>query len=511
MRLSESVFETGVLCRLLSVLVAGQLIVVLGGCGGGGDSGGNDPESGSITWSLQGDPPTVVSITDGPWTLTQMAAGNPHPPSAPNQSYGYNAEFLSANDGQTSPMQPFYFPFILGRGMNLQGYFDWRPKDINEAIVAAHSTDGGLSWQFDQAAYVLTEALPINQQNANPDGGIADDGFGHPTVIRIPNPAPTPIQTPLPATKPTPTYVGRAVTYLYTLDRSAGAVDKFGLIVTPLSPTDDMPLNGAPSDIPRVGEFTDETKVIRTVGLKNPDGILGVVPGSFPVEVLYIQKIGNGDSSGSTALPPGDQCQTQPYAPPGDSSPFPANHDLVNVRLAITQDGINFSDLGVVAGLNDPTTTSYVGTRWIAPGGTILDLGNGRYGLFFAGGNCMDADSDAFHYIGYAETLNNFDLTSWTIINGINNPIVSTDSHTLPVDGVPTLIPAETPVAGPTLDAFDARAYSPSVTVFDSHTVTLTFGGYHIYTVKNDRFDYRTVSTLRLTASRAIPLNARDK
>lgn len=414
--------------------------------------------------------------------MTQAAAGNPHPPSVPNQSFGYNANFMMANSGLTSPMQPYYFPFIVTQGSELQGYFDWRPKDINEAIVAAHSTDGGQSWQFQQMALVLTQALPVNQQSSNPDASLADDGFGHPTVIQIGN-------TP----------------FLYTLDRSADAVDRLGLVVTQLSPTPDMPLNGALPNKPLVFDFTDESKVIRTVGLLNPDGILAVVPNSFPVTVLYIQKIGNGDDTGSTRLPGGQQCRTQPYTPPGDPSPNPANHDIVHVRIATTSDGIVFQDQGIVFGLNDPTATSYAGTRYIAPGGTMLYLGGGRFGLFFSGGNCMDADSDAFHYIGYAESTDP-SLQGWTVINDINNPIASTQPQTVPVNGIPTTIPAAMPVVGPTLDWFAARAYSPSVLQVDNDTYLLTFSGYHVYSPKDDFLDYRTIVFVKLKATRIAPV-----
>lgn len=482
---------------LAKVLVLVQVLIALAGCGD--DSPG---DLGSVTWSMDDSAPVPASINGGPWTLAQLAPGNPNPPNVPNKSFGYNANFMTANSGTTSPMQPYYFGFIQGSGDNLQGYFDWRPKEINEGIVAAKSTDGGLTWEFQQMGFVLTQALPVNQQSTNPDAGLADDGFGHPRVIHIANPNPIPTPSPVfghPPATPISTH-----TFLYTLDRSAGAVDKFGLIVTPLLPTVDMPLNGMPANVPLVGDFTDESKVVRTQGLRNPDGILAVSSGDSSVTVLYIQKIGNGDASGSTALPPGQQCRTQPYIPVGASSPNPANHDLVNVRAAVTTDGVNFVDQGVVVGLNDPTATSFTGTRWISPNGALIGLNGGRFGLFFAGGNCMDADSDSFHYIGYAESTD-AGLQTWTVINGIMNPIASIETQTLPVDGVPTMIPAQTPVVGPTLDSWSARVYAPSAIVVDDHTVILTFGGYHVQQPKDDLLDYRTINVVRLKSSRVIP------
>jgi len=472
------------------------MVIAVAGCGGGSDS-----DEGPVTWSLDGPAPAPAMITGGPWTVAQLAAGNPNPPAVPNKSYGYGANFMTANAGSTSPMQPYYFPFIFRDGNVLQGYFDWRPKDINEAIVAASSSDDGQTWDFQQMALILTEAIPRNPQSTNPDASLVDNGFGHPTVIRFDHVEAFPTPSPRPGFEaPTPIH---SKTFLYTVDRSTDALHKSGLVVTPLSPFGDMPLNGAELDIPLLSDFTDENRVIRTTGLLNPDGILVVVPDSSPVTVLYIQKIGNGDATGSTTLPGSQQCGTQPYVPVGASAPNPPFHDLVNVRVAVTYNGIDFFDQGIVAGLNDQRATSYTGTRWIAPNGTMLNLGGGRYGLFFAGGNCMDDDADAFHYVGYAESLEP-SMQVWTVLNDIMNPIVSIGPHTVPVDGVPTLIPAQTPVVGPALHPFEARVYAPSVIKLDDYTVLLTFAGYHVQNAKDDPLGYRSIQTVRLKASRRL-------
>jgi hypothetical protein len=508
--------KTALACRA-PVSAAVLLLLALQGCGGGSGSDSTG-DGGSLTWTQTSGAPQVVTITGGPWTLTQLAVGNPNPPNVPNQSYGYDASFPSANSGQTSPMQPYYFPFIVGHGLNLHGYFDWRPKDINEGIVAAHSTDGGQSWQFDQIALILTRGLPRNPQSADPDPGIADDGFGHPSALRF---RPPPLPTPVPGiVQPTPVYHpnGKPLTFLYNTDRSKDAIGKYGLIVSVLSPQDGEPLNGALLDKPFFNGFTDETKVTRTTGLFNPDGFLAVVPrrpgvvgptGLALTEVLYIQKIRNGDASGSTMLPAGQRCGPQPYTPPLAASPYPANHDIVNVRLASTEDGINFIDEGIAYGINDPTTVSFAETRYVAPNGTMLDLGDGHYGLFFGAGNCMDADSDAFHYVGYAENVTPYDVLNWRVVNGITNPIISTQSRTVPVNGVPTTIPVEPPIVGDALPTYLARVYTPSVNVVDSHTVVVTFSGYGVYDPNDNALNYRSIHSVRLTASRSIPLKAK--
>jgi hypothetical protein len=138
------------------------------------------------------------------------------------------------------------------------------------------------------------------------------------------------------------------------------------------------------------------------------------------------------------------------------------NDDITHLRLAETTDGINFTDKGILPGLNDPGSVSLTGARWLATAGTILKLKRGRYGLLFSRGGCVDGDSDAFHYIGYAEST---DLLNWTVVSGISNPIASTQPVTMTVNaaGVPdasgatVTVPSETPVVGGTMGWFAGR------------------------------------------------------
>ena len=112
----------------------------------------------------------------------------------------------------------------------------------------------------------------------------------------------------------------------------------------------------------------------QTVGLTEPrrhhgrvpDGADGAAAGS-PVTVLYVQKILDGDNTGSTALPAAQQCTRRPFS-------GKTNHDISNVRLATTTDGVHFTDLGIVNGLSDPTTVDYNRTRWVSPRGTLIDI-----------------------------------------------------------------------------------------------------------------------------------------
>ena len=76
--------------------------------------------------------------------------------------------------GTTLPMSPYYFPHIVRNADgSLTGYFDWRPKDADEAIVTARSTDNGKDWTYEGQAL---EQNPTYCPNAD----INDDGRGTP-------------------------------------------------------------------------------------------------------------------------------------------------------------------------------------------------------------------------------------------------------------------------------------------------------------------------------------------
>jgi hypothetical protein len=452
---------------------------------------------GSVKWTSNG-APTPTAITGGPWTLEQSGAANGLKSSGYCDSNGNQI----GNTG-TERMEPYYFPVVVGHGKHLQGYFDWRPKDTDEGVVAANSDDAGLTWTFQQLVLQLRTTCP-NQVNKEPDGDKEtapnpnnsdngdDDGQGHQFIIKI-----------------------AGHTYLYTLVRAAGHIDSDDLSMHDLSPVPGQPLNGAPA---LTDASTDSLNLpetpIHTHGLLNPDGILGIVPGSSPLKVIYEQKILSGDNTGSTAFPASAQCNTF-WANYYANNPFgtAVNDDITYLRLASTTDGINFTDLGALQGLNDPTTVSLMGTRWLATAGTILRLEDGRYGLLFSGGGCVDGDSDAFHYIGYAESS---DLFRWSVVNGINNPIISTSPVTLTVNamGVPATgsgtqsvtIPANPAIVGNTQGFFAGRVYAPSATSFDPSDITVIFAGYHTQKPKNGLGDYRTIGRVSLHASQPVSI-----
>lgn len=454
-----------------------------------------------IQWKRNG-APSETYVTGGGWTLEQSGAA------VGLKSAGYcDKRGNQIGNPGMERMQPYYFPVINGRGKHLQGYFDWRPKDIDEGVAAAFSDDAGATWTFQQLVLQLRTTCP-NQVQKDPDGDKDnspdpnnsdngdDDGQGHQFVISV-----------------------GGHTYLYTLDRANSHIDSDDLYIHEIFPKPGLPLNGAPAldDGP-----TDETSSLpeipfHTHGLMNPDGILGVVPGSWPLKIIYEQKILNGDNTGPTAFKDTSKLCNTFWAGFYANNPFgtAVNDDITYLRLAETTDGINFTDKGILQGLNDPGSVSLKATRWLATAGTILLLEGGRYGLLFSGGGCVDGDSDAFHYIGYAEST---DLLNWTVVNGINNPIASTQQVTMTVNaaGVPdasgtsVTVPSHTPVVGATMGWFAGRVYAPSAAIFDTEDITVIFAGYHTQKPKNGLGDYRTIGRFSLHSSQAILASSAD-
>src|SRR5215471_7988403 len=240
-------------------LVSGVILLVLSSSW----SFAADSDDGPVRWTRNG-APTDASITGGPWTLEQSGAANGL------KSAGYcDSKGNQIGNPGTERMQPYYFPSIVGHGKHLQGYFDWRPKDTDEGVAAAVSNDAGFTWSFQQLVLQLRTHCP-DQANKEPDGekdgeggnnddNGDDDGQGHQFIIKI-----------------------NGHTYLYTLVRANGHIDVDDLAIHELNPLAGKPLNGAPdlSDAPTDASPPGTPEISpHTFGLKNPDGILGIVPG----------------------------------------------------------------------------------------------------------------------------------------------------------------------------------------------------------------------------------------
>jgi hypothetical protein len=148
-------------------------------------------------------------------------AGTPGPLDGYCSSLGASPETgspVSQPAGSVLPFAPYYFPDVVRNpDGSLTGYFDYRPKDADEAITVARSTDGGKSWTAEG------EALEQNHGYC-PTADANDDGQGHPYVAAI-----------------------GGSTKLYTLNRPAGDYEGVGLLVHNVEPNAADPLAVLPS------------------------------------------------------------------------------------------------------------------------------------------------------------------------------------------------------------------------------------------------------------------------
>jgi hypothetical protein len=486
------------------------------------------------------------TIVSGPWTLHESggrfahdASGiNPalaNPPQSmppyvgtgvPYAGYCTSSGEVTRNHGP-SVMQPYYFPFVRRREDGLEGFFDYRPRNQQEAAVSAFSNDWGATWHFTGKALALNPYCPWDPTdpdnlNLNVNGlevaygsssaNAGDNGLGHPVVLTI-----------------------NGVQRIYQLNRANGHIDSDPLVVHTLS-SEHREERGSLSSLPDFGYVSPLATggyptltggALATSGLQSPDAIMGAVPMGSTTAVIYVEKqLGADTSLGYTACQP-----TPPFALTNlvNHKKRNPNHDVTTVRVATTTDGLTFTDVGVAANLFDPSTTDLKLTRYLGSG-SIIALSDGRYGMFFGAGNCLDNDSDGFHYIGYAETVNVVnspaDLLNWTVINAHDNPILSTDRVVDPsvlpsgrpyplnppivnVSGADVLTPAQVapfvPPAGPNpppggynSNFFSGRVYDPQAFYTDETTVTIVFAGYNTPQPSNNLGDYRTIGRFQL-------------
>lgn len=413
-------------------------------------------------------------------------------------------------------MQPYYFPFVRRVGHVLEGFFDYRPRNQQEATVAAISTDWGASWRFTGMALALNpycpwDATDPDNQNLNVNGvqtaygsssaNAGDNGLGHPVVLNV-----------------------SGVQRVYSLNRANGHIDSDQLVVhtLPYSHTgslSSLPEFGYVSPLASGGYPALDAKALSTTGLKNPDAIMGAVTNGATTTVVYVEKDPEcrhqfpvrpamPENARLRADQPGQRqtAQGEPRCDRGSRGHHNGRHQLHRCRRRQR--------------LNDPTTVALNGIRYLGSG-SLLRLSDGRYGMFFGAGNCLDNDSDGFHFIGYAETdrpVNQpSDLLSWHVVNGFDNPILSTDTVTDPagprpypvnppvvnVSGADALTGAQVapfvPVAGGyNSNFFSGRVYDPQALYTDERTVTIVFAGYNTPQPSNNLGDYRSIGRFQL-------------
>ncbi len=166
--------------------------------------------------------PQEEKVIEGGKEVTKLlpypsgVAGTPGPLDGYCSGLGENPEKgspVSQPAGTKLPFSPYYFPDVLRNADgSLTGYFDYRPKDADEAITVARSTDNGKTW--------VAEGKALEQNPGYcPTADTNDDGQGHPYVAAI-----------------------GGSTKLYTLQRPAGDYEGVGLLVHNVAPSASNPL-----------------------------------------------------------------------------------------------------------------------------------------------------------------------------------------------------------------------------------------------------------------------------
>ncbi len=201
-------------------------------------------------------------------------AGTPGPLDGYCSSLGANPETGTPvpQPGRPLPMAPYYFPDVVRNADgSLTGYFDYRPKDAEEAVTVARSTDGGKSW--------TAEGTALGENSGYcPTADTNDDGQGHPYVTSV-----------------------DGETDLYTLQRPAGDNTGIGMLVHHVDPAASNPLVGLPAN-----------------------EAVGVDPNTYAQEVVEVPTSGEGvripvSTLGSAGSP--EQIVAGPYEDASAPSP----------------------------------------------------------------------------------------------------------------------------------------------------------------------------------------------
>jgi hypothetical protein len=204
---------------------------------GNPSAGGEYPTSDLLPTFAFGGPETTIGGVSEPNVAVYPSAEEPKVPpypsgvaGTPGPLSGYCSKEESENEagspvsqpaGTKLPFSPYYFPDIVRNSDgSLTGYFDYRPKDADEAITVARSTDNGKTWVAEGKAL---------EQNAGycPTADTNDDGQGHPFVMST-----------------------GATSNLYTLQRQAGDNPGVGLLVHQVNPAASNPLSAVPASQP---------------------------------------------------------------------------------------------------------------------------------------------------------------------------------------------------------------------------------------------------------------------
>jgi hypothetical protein len=286
--------------------------------------------------------------------------------------------------GSTLPFSPYYFPDIVRNADgSLTGYFDYRPKDADEAITVARSTDGGKTW--------VAEGKALEQNPGYcPTADTNDDGQGHPFVTNV-----------------------NGTNRLYTLERSAGDYEGVGLLVHSIGANN--------SSDPLSGLEPDETSGIDPNTFATAKTELSMTAIRIPVTTL-------GSSQGPNTIVPGSYVDYTQNSPTSGSAP-----------TVITCAGTTTSPSDELTGC-----TVQSGSFTVEPHDDLVQVmeeanpGTGKTYTVTAGPNTPNGESSTslaklkwtVNAYGYADATSNSNTLAWLMNNNAPNRVYI-DGHTV--------------------------------------------------------------------------------
>jgi hypothetical protein len=315
-------------------------------------------------------------------------AATPYPSGVagtPGPLPGYCASGYPNDEGSTIvsqpdtdlPMSPYYFPDVVNNvDGSLTGYFDYRPKDADEAVVAANSTDHGKTWT------VTGEALDQNQGYC-PTADANDDGQGHPFVMSA-----------------------GGSTNLYTLQRPAGDNTGIGLLVHQVNPSATDPLTGLAAN-ESVGidpnTFAESTVVVPTSGGTSiPVSTLGSANSPEDIVAGPYEVVAPGANSSSTFITcAGTNAGTTSLTGCTSTAPVTvaSGEDLIEVIATANPGGSNTYTIPKGPNLPDGSgglaTVSITNATSVSPLTTYLLNDNAPNRLYIDGATVYCAQSNA--------------------------------------------------------------------------------------------------------------------
>jgi hypothetical protein len=307
-------------------------------------------------------------------------AGTPGPLSGycnKEESENETGSPVSQPAGTKLPFSPYYFPDIVRNADgSLTGYFDYRPKDADEAITVARSTDNGRTW--------VTEGKALEQNPGYcPTADTNDDGQGHPFVTSV-----------------------NGTNTLYTLERSAGDYEGVGLLVHSIGANTSFdPLSGLPAD---------ETSGIDPNTFATARTKLSTTATEIPVTTL-------GSTQGPNAIVPGPYVDYTQNFPTSGSAP-----------TVITCTGTTTSPSDELTGCTIPS-----GSLTVESNDDLVQVmeeanpGSGKTYTVPAGPNTPNGESSTslaklkwtVNAYGYADTTSNSNALAWLMNNNAPNRV----------------------------------------------------------------------------------------